>query len=334
MKTIFIYSLCVIAVLSAIGKVEVPIAYATQVNYIPLAPINAPGSEFTKDTECVAPTCFPRYLRTIYNVGVALAGFFAVFAIVRGGFTLIFTDSILGHSEAKGIILRAIGGVVIVYGSFIFMNQISPSLGSDLDLSLNFDRVTVQKVDATLQVVDNPEEHYSKVLDKLLSDLKTENAKPNVIDAKIAKAKAMEAADAIWKLEENMRNPTATQAEILAFAKKKTELETLRASLLRKAVDADVVAAKARINLQAKNYEYQIDANPSIDGANRIFLEGIEEMGKKRDVEVQELNRLGFPAKAQEVQAEFITALKSLCAKYNTAVGPTRATDCTKIGQP
>ncbi|MDO8619881.1 MAG: hypothetical protein Q7R64_00860 [bacterium] len=162
MRTVLIYSLCVIAVISALGGMGIPVAYATNptgVNYVPLAPIDVAGSEFTSATfdktsnnatsDCIAPTCFPRYLRTIYNIGVALAGLFAVVSIVRGGFTLIFTDSILGHSEAKGIILRALGGLLIVYSSYIFMNAISPSLGSDLDLSLDFGRVRIQAEDLT-----------------------------------------------------------------------------------------------------------------------------------------------------------------------------------------
>lgn len=122
-----------------------PFLYA-QGNYVPLAPIDVEGSEFTSptytypgdtraDKTCTAPTCFPRYLKTIYNVGIALAGFFAVFSIVRGGFELLFTDSILGHTEAKGIILRAIGGLLVVYTSYILMNTINPQLARDLSLS-------------------------------------------------------------------------------------------------------------------------------------------------------------------------------------------------------
>lgn len=86
-------------------------------------------------------TSLPAYLKGIYIGGVVIAGFLAVFSIVRGGFTLLFTDSILGHSEAKGIILRAIGGLLIVYASYILMNAINPQLGKDLDLSLSFPQI-------------------------------------------------------------------------------------------------------------------------------------------------------------------------------------------------
>src|SRR3989338_7760600 len=146
MRTIFIYTLGFMAVLSAMWVTPLPV-HATNVDYVILAPLDVTGSEFTStgpNSECRAPTCFPRYLRTLYNIGIVLAGLFAVVSIVRGGFTLMFTDSILGHSEGKGIILRALGGLVIVYSSYILMNMINPALGRDLDLALQFPRVTIR----------------------------------------------------------------------------------------------------------------------------------------------------------------------------------------------
>ena len=165
MPKLILYSLCIL-ILTFSGlciPVVAPTVLAASVEYVPLAPIDVRGSEFTSSTyndkfsKCVAPTCFPRYLRTIYNVGIALAGFFVVFSIVRGGFTLLFTDSILGHSEGKAIILRALGGAVIVYGSYILMNQISPSLGRDLDLSLAFERVPKAETGRGLVAVSVPD---------------------------------------------------------------------------------------------------------------------------------------------------------------------------------
>src|SRR3989344_993053 len=154
-KRFFItYSLCALAVLSLGWSLDVPKANAaSEIDYVPLAPIDVEGSEFRSDQTCKAPDCFPRYLRTIYNIGIGLAGLFAVISIVRGGFTLMFTDSILGHSEAKGIILRAVGGVLIVYSSYILMNTVSPALGRDLNLSLAFKRAEKTPETALLQVV-------------------------------------------------------------------------------------------------------------------------------------------------------------------------------------
>lgn len=173
MRTILTYSLCFVAVLSAMWVTPPPV-YAANVNYVPLAPIDVTGSEFTSKgyaagnnliSDCIAPTCFPRYLRTLYNIGIVLAGLFAVVSIVRGGFTLMFTDSILGHSEGKGIILRALGGLLIVYSSYILMNLINPALGRDLDLALQFPRITIQEEKSTLTVVnyDEIERNFAKL---------------------------------------------------------------------------------------------------------------------------------------------------------------------------
>ena len=153
MRTLFLHTLCILALAFILHG---SIAYAATTPYIPLAPINVQGSEFRSDAqakECVPPTCFPRYLRTLYNVRVMLAGLFAVLSIVRGGFTLMWTDSILGHSEAKGIILRALGGLLIVYSSYIFMNPINPALGRALDRSLNFPKVPKAPEPALLTIV-------------------------------------------------------------------------------------------------------------------------------------------------------------------------------------
>lgn len=190
MPKLILYSLCIL-ILTFSGlciPVVAPTVLAASVEYVPLAPIDVRGSEFTSSTyneelsTCVAPTCFPRYLRTIYNVGIALAGFFVVFSIVRGGFTLLFTDSILGHSEGKAIILRALGGAVIVYGSYILMNQISPSLGRDLDLSLAFERVPKALTGRGLTVVNQtPEGAYSAFLDDALKRVNSIDQKAEAI---------------------------------------------------------------------------------------------------------------------------------------------------------
>lgn len=113
------------------------------------------------------PSCLPKYLRTLYNTGIALAGLFLVFSIVRGGFTLMFTDSVLGKLEGKKIILQALGGAVIVYSSYLFVNLINPQLGDDLNLSLKFPRVVIQKFESLLVPVPSQEEMERRLLSAL-----------------------------------------------------------------------------------------------------------------------------------------------------------------------
>lgn len=136
-------------------------------DYIPLAPIEVAGmQDADKFTRCTPSTtyksdgtvlkeadCLPKYLTTIYNMGIALAGLFLVFAIVRGGFTLMFTDSVLGKLEGKKIILQAMGGAVIVFSSYLLMNTINPQLAQDLNLSLKFPRVKIEKFVSELELV-------------------------------------------------------------------------------------------------------------------------------------------------------------------------------------
>ncbi len=146
--------------------------------FVPLAPI--PGTVYRDHgkTECQlgpdnwALGCtsnLSKYLRGLYNTGIALAGFFAVFSIVRGGFTLLFTDSIQGHLEGKKIILQTAGGLIIVFSSFILMNAINPQLAKDLDINLSFPRPTLLKQDDRLLGAYNDIELRERAEQRLIS---------------------------------------------------------------------------------------------------------------------------------------------------------------------
>jgi hypothetical protein len=112
------------------------LASQVNINYTPLAPI--PNTTETGGGGNI--TSLGTYLRGIYITGVALAGLFAVFSIVRGGFSLLFTDSVLGKLEGKGIILHAIGGLLVVFASFVLLNTINPGLAKDLNLNMDLIR--------------------------------------------------------------------------------------------------------------------------------------------------------------------------------------------------
>ncbi len=175
------------AVASASGTVNI--------NYTPLAPI--PGT-VTNDTTCTENTVgmtaaqikahndackvtnLGSYLRGIYMTGVALAGLFAVFSIVRGGFSLLFTDSILGKMEGKNIILRALGGLLVVFASFVLMDTINPALGRDLDLNLKFPQANIEKYVGTVVPV---EIQYQTFLDDALAKTKQISTKAQDIKA-------------------------------------------------------------------------------------------------------------------------------------------------------
>ena len=156
------------------------------INYTPLAPI--PGT-VTNDKLCeqtpTPPGCkvtnLGSYLRGIYMTGVALAGLFAVFSIVRGGFSLLFTDSILGKMEGKSIILRALGGLLVVFASFVLMDTINPALGRDLDLNLKFPQKNIVPFVGQVTPLRTPEEAYNKFLDDALKRAQGTSAKAQSI---------------------------------------------------------------------------------------------------------------------------------------------------------
>ncbi len=167
----YLYSITLLFILSAM---VVPFLLPAQVSaidisYTPLAPI--PGT-VTNDALCAQSTVsmtaaekqaynnackvtnLGTYLRGLYITGIALAGLLAVFSLVRGGFTLLFTDSILGKTEGKSIILHAVGGLLIVFASFVLVNTINPQLGTDLNLQLDFPQQNVKEYEGQVPLIN------------------------------------------------------------------------------------------------------------------------------------------------------------------------------------
>lgn len=330
-----ILTLCVLVIVLA--TLLIPPSTAQADDYIPLAPIKADGTsiEFTRcnpnlytpdpsdpqkkkmvETP-IGELCLPKYLTTIYNMGIALAGLFLVFAIVRGGFTLMFTDSVLGKLEGKKIILQAMGGAVIVFSSYLLMNTINPQLAQDLNLSLKFPRVVIQKFESILK----PVFVYEQELDKTLADLNAENAKPNIVDAKAAKGKALDAAEDIRGINDTInelsKDLTGNKDRIDTLIKKRGEIDAARIQLLSKAADADLVAAKARINLHKVNALNQLTSTKAAlsDAIIQAVLAITSTMETAARTDVFEMQRIGFPQKADEIWTVFQTAMKEIREK-------------------
>jgi len=179
---------------------------AVNINYTPLAPIPGTGDCPTSD-----PNCLPAkvqnlggYLRGIYMTGVALAGLFVVFSIVRGGFTLLFTDSVLGKTEGKGMILHALGGLLIVFSSFLLMNTINPQLGRDLNLNLAFPQKNITPFIGQVAPIT-----YGQMLDQTLGNIKAISVKAQNLKA------AGDALDGrVKEIERKIRDGDFTPEEI------------------------------------------------------------------------------------------------------------------------
>ena len=278
-RKLFFYSLCILGFIFSGLFVMAPSARATTIEYVPLAPLDVRGSEFTSQGEfskCIAPTCFPRYLRTIYNVGIALAGFFVVFSIVRGGFELLFTDSILGHSEGKAIILRALGGAVIVYASYIFMNMISPSLGRDLDLSLAFERVPKAETGRGLTVVtaEDVEAQLRAQLDRVNPQIRA------LADERDAKNK-------LAKEKEDRANATgaaAPTAEVRAALLAEAAALRSEAGLLddRQKLIGDVNAPSERIKSEYECARYPLHFPPQLGNSIKFRHSDLQHLHQTR----------------------------------------------------
>ncbi|MDO8564596.1 MAG: hypothetical protein Q7R88_01225 [bacterium] len=186
-KTVLLLTL--IVVLFILGVSIFPSLVSAQGNFVPLTQIDTgltSGGERLgffgcSKAELEAGQCLSKYLSFLYTTGIAIAGLLAVFSIVRGGFTLLFTDSILGHMEGKAIILRALGGIIIVYSSYLLVNLINPQLGRDLDLTLKFDRVIKKEIPLALVTHTDIKNDATKAI--------------NAVDAAIAKAKTEGATD-------------------------------------------------------------------------------------------------------------------------------------------
>ena len=202
----------------ALFAAHMPAVFATNVeSYVPMAPITytIPGdtgnlcerlqNELTKIQDKRSPayqtktgeykgackTSLPEYLRGVYIAGIYLAGIFAVLSIVRGGFTLMWTDSFLARNEAKGIILRALGGLMIVYSSYLFVNAINPQLGKDLNLSLDFPRVKLQDPSAFANFLDVGGSRVSTQFNQQLLEKQVETLDKSLADRQKVKLGAI-----------------------------------------------------------------------------------------------------------------------------------------------
>lgn len=266
--------------------------HAVNINYTPLAPIPGTGNTIC-DSGIPNPNCkvanLGGYLRGIYMTGIALAGLFVVFSIVRGGFTLLFTDSILGKSEGKSMILHALGGLLIVFSSFVLMNTINPQLGRDLDLNLSFPAKNITSFVSTVKPLTQAE------LDVLT--LKNENTlsakRGNLAGASRAASDVMDTA---------VRNSRATadtldgQAKVIesktdATAEERQEAIDLRkrAEELRDAADEIAINSLATKTAAVANSYY---ARGSVAAQNAMDGFGVktEEYGKA-ETELTLINR-------------------------------------------
>ncbi len=221
---------------------------AVNINYTPLAPIPGTGDCPTSD-----PNCLPAkvqnlggYLRGIYMTGVALAGLFVVFSIVRGGFTLLFTDSVLGKTEGKGMILHALGGLLIVFSSFLLMNTINPQLGRDLNLNLAFPQKNITAFTGTVKPLTQAELDAMTLRNQtILTTKRHDLAKVTTADSIVRDATAhnsrLQAVEFRSQADELEKKPSKTPEEVQTIKDLRTNATDLDAAA--KVIEIDSILA-------------------------------------------------------------------------------------------
>ena len=68
------------------------------------------------------------YLGVIFKIIIGLCSALAVIMIIIGGIQWMGQDSVFGKVEAKGKIMRAIGGLLLALGAWVLLNTINPDL--------------------------------------------------------------------------------------------------------------------------------------------------------------------------------------------------------------
>jgi|GEM_PF-2010393 len=114
------------------------------INFIPQ--VSIPSSEFqvgsgvlagTKktvnsaagDTQYMETDLLPKYIKAIYNYGLAIAGILAAIILMGGGILwLISSGDSSKITQAKELIIGSISGLVILFSAYLILNTVNPAL--------------------------------------------------------------------------------------------------------------------------------------------------------------------------------------------------------------
>jgi hypothetical protein len=114
-------------------------------DYVPLAPI---GNYITANTA----VDLSRYLRIMFQLGIAIASALAVIMVVIGGIEYMSTDAINGKSEGKEKIISALWGLVLALASYMILSTINTQL---LNTNPNFNGENVPGINAPGSSISN-----------------------------------------------------------------------------------------------------------------------------------------------------------------------------------
>lgn len=107
-----------------------PLRFTPQIN-IPLSPLGKDGAvgEYNEETGKMESTLLARYVVSIYNYGLAIAGILATLVLMGGGIIWLTSGGDASKiSQAKGLIGGSVVGIIILVCTWIILNTINPDL--------------------------------------------------------------------------------------------------------------------------------------------------------------------------------------------------------------
>ena len=210
--------------LSLMFLMLIPIQTEAQ-GYQPLSPIDGTLEAGKKTTN------LNTYISGIYKTAIAIASVLAVFMIFWGGVTYMTTDAIEGKKEGKNYITNAIVGLLIIFGSYLILNTVNPSL---VGWNLDFGNLKApEKRDLERLIAEAERAKYQATLDKNATtlDRRIENYEKDIpIYKKIEQSLRDEATTETDKLRKQDLIDKADQAKAIADIKEymKTQSEVAR----------------------------------------------------------------------------------------------------------
>jgi hypothetical protein len=95
----------------------------------PIVNVSFPCSSNLGLGECPPPTDIPGYLNNLYKFAVGIAGLLALAMVVGGGiYYSISTGSGDKQREARSMIVSAIWGVLLLFGSYLILRTVNPQI--------------------------------------------------------------------------------------------------------------------------------------------------------------------------------------------------------------
>jgi len=258
--------------------------------YVELAPLpgtcesRTDGNGNVKCITDVGASNLGNYINSLYKLAVAASGVLAVLMIVMGGFSYISTDAISNKEEGKHQIKMALGGLMVVFASYIILNTINPQL---VELNIVSEKLNSQGVDFTelTMMSRQAQKDFDGAVEKSLNDLnklKQDNSKlqsqASAIQQKSDSYRQMRELkkmiddpslandpDAQQRMEEIKKTyfPLSTDDQI------KQQLENLPAiekEILQKTGQSDIDKALTQLDDQAKDIRKLTQAQSSTEG--------------------------------------------------------------------